>query len=1069
MNQGMEDQESRSGRSCPADGISISQLPLGKLDLLIPNADCSAAALGQDDPRVIQALDDYLAALEAGRRPDRRVFLARHAEIAEALAKCLDGLEFVQQAAPQLDQQLADQGSALSIITGDLTAKVPLGDFRIIQEIGRGGMGVVYEAEQLSLGRRVALKVLPFAAALDAKQLQRFKNEAQAAAHLHHTNIVPVFGVGCERGVHFYAIQFIEGQTLAQIIADLRMQRTDGKDGVADVSTREAGDLKSALTRAVGAGATKLSLSPPFAPSAFFRTVAHLGLQVAEALEHAHQVGVVHRDIKPANLLLDRWGKLWITDFGLARFHTDIGLTLSGDLLGTLRYMSPEQAVGKWIPGDHRTDIYSLGTTLYELLTLRPAFDGSNREELLAQISTQEPRRARQVSSEVPAELETIACKAMEKKPEERYGSARDLADDLRRYLEDKPILAKPPTLALRARKWSRRHKPVIITTMVAAALALLLVIGGLVGAIFWVTQEKNRTQDALREAKANFETAEANRRRAEANFQRALDALDRMLAPLKAHELAGSPKLEPVRRKILEDALQYLENFKQEYSSDPAVRPEMAQAYARLASINAALGHSDQAEIAYRQALDLFGRLHSENPVTADFRNDLASCSAQLGEILRRNPGRYGDSESFFRQALIFWKDLISDFPGKASYREGQSETLHNLAYLLWTTDRIPEAEQTYQAALTGYVDLARDDPSTVKYRNYQGWVGNSIGVLQETTGRPRDAEESFRRALDLFDPKEEGVKAERNRSLIHLGLLLAQNGQFGEAEKAYRQLMRNAEEDAVRNPGDLALRYRHLASVLAITGRSAEALENIHKAIDLQNQLLTQSPTNAGYRNNLAISHHSLANLLRDTGRITQAEDSYLGAQKHQEQLTALFPRNADYLIELARTQSDWGNWLRASGRNDEAVEAFRRAAKGFQLALQLSPHRHDLNYHLARFLATCPDPQFRDSSRAVELAQKATGHAPQAWYCWRALGQARYRSGDWQASMTALEKSMEFFSGGNASDWFFLAMANWQLGDQPKARQWFDQAVKWMEKYQPKNEELGRFRAEAEVMVR
>jgi hypothetical protein len=220
----------------------------------------SSATLGQDDPRVVQALDDYLAAMEAGHKPDRGVFLARHAEVAEALA-------------PQLDQQVADQGTALSAITGELAATTPLGDFRIIREIGRGGMGVVYEAEQLSLGRRVALKVLPFAAALDSRQLQRFKNEAQAAAHLHHTNIVPVFGVGCERGVHFYAMQYIEGQTLAQIVADLRLQKADGKDRVAtgchgdsllangslgraaDNSLPATGDPDPALTTAVGAGA----------------------------------------------------------------------------------------------------------------------------------------------------------------------------------------------------------------------------------------------------------------------------------------------------------------------------------------------------------------------------------------------------------------------------------------------------------------------------------------------------------------------------------------------------------------------------------------------------------------------------------------------------------------------------------------------------------------------------------------------------------------------------------------------------------------------------------------------
>jgi tetratricopeptide (TPR) repeat protein len=297
---------------------------------------------------------------------------------------------------------------------------------------------------------------------------------------------------------------------------------------------------------------------------------------------------------------------------------------------------------------------------------------------------------------------------------------------------------------------------------------------------------------------------------------------------------------------------------------------------------------------------------------------------------------------------------------------------------------------------------------------------------------------------------------------------LLLAQNGHFEEAEKVQRRFIRDAENAAVPNPGGLAILYRHLAGVLAATGRSGEAEEKLHKVVDLQTKLLAQSPTNAVHRNNLATSHHYLANLLRDTGSSVTAEESYLEALAHQEPLTALFPRNADYQLELARIQSDRGNWLTSTGRSSEAQEAFQKALQGFQLALQLSPQRHDLLYHLARFLANCPDPQFRDAGRAVDLAQKAAGQAPQAWYCWRALGQALYRTGDWKASVAALEVSMKFYAGGNASDWFFLAMAHWQLGDHPRARQWFDQAVKWMTQYQPMNEELDRFRAEAEAVI-
>ena len=326
-----------------------------------------------------------------------------------------------------------------SFATGYQTDLGRLGDFQLVCEIGRGGMGVVYEAEQISLGRRVALKVLPFAAALDARQLQRFKNEAQAAACLHHTNIVPVFGVGCERGVHYYAMQYIEGQTLAAIIKNLR----NGKDAACRASApNSAIDMAAAPAQATEA---------PAALPAHVRAAALLGMQAAFALEHAHQLGVVHRDIKPANLLVEAGSaiapqgngaeaggtRLWVTDFGLAHCRQgQVGLTVTGDLVGTLRYMSPEQALARPIGVDHRTDLYSLGATLYEFLTLEPAFDGHDRHELLRQIAIEEPRPLRKVNKAVPADLETIVLKAMAKNPGERYATAQEMASDLRAVLE---------------------------------------------------------------------------------------------------------------------------------------------------------------------------------------------------------------------------------------------------------------------------------------------------------------------------------------------------------------------------------------------------------------------------------------------------------------------------------------------------------------------------------------------------------------------------------------------------------------------------------------------------------
>jgi WD40 repeat protein/serine/threonine protein kinase len=410
------------------------------------------------------------------------------------LAVCLAGLEFVHQAASGLHASALRPLRAAAPADAEAIVGTPLGDFHLLRELGRGGMGVVYEAEQLSLGRRVALKVLPFAAALDAKQLQRFKNEAQAAAHLHHTNIVPIFGVGCERGVHYYAMQFIEGQTLAEVIRDLRQNVECRMTNDERMTNDQFPSMKEPVPGAdaqthIRHSTLDLLSSLGIRHSSFYRTVAQLGVQAAEALEHAHQLGIIHRDIKPANLLVDGGGRLWITDFGLAYCQSQPGLTMTGDVLGTLRYMSPEQALAKRVAVDARTDIYSLGVTLYELLTLEPAYNGRDREELLRQIAFEEPRLPSRLNKAVPVELETIVLKAMAKNPEERYSSAQELADELRRFLEDKPIRAKRPTLRQRTVKWARRHKTVVRAALVVLVLAVLgLAVGS--GLIWQANQE---------------------------------------------------------------------------------------------------------------------------------------------------------------------------------------------------------------------------------------------------------------------------------------------------------------------------------------------------------------------------------------------------------------------------------------------------------------------------------------------------------------------------------------------------------------------------------------------------
>jgi serine/threonine protein kinase len=547
-----------------------------------------------DDPRVVAALDEYVEALEAGHKPDRQTFLARHAAIADALAECLDGMEALH-AKVESGEWRVESGekksgpfSPLPPLHSPLSADLPLGDYRILREVGRGGMGVVYEAEQLSLGRRIALKVLPFALTLDPKQLQRFKNEARAAAQLHHQHIVPVYAVGSERGVHFYAMQYIEGQSLAEVIQDLKRQERSKKDATAPTphpdraastgpylpqGERASGDASAlpvpeTAEKPLGALATSFSANS----SGFYRTVARLGIQAAEALEHAHQYGVVHRDIKPGNLMVDGHGHLWITDFGLAQFQSDAGLTQTGDLLGTLRYMSPEQAGGQRCAVDHRTDIYSLGVTLYELLTLHPPFEGGDRHTLLHQILNEEPYPPRAFHKTIPVELETIVLKALAKAPSERYATARELADDLSRYLDYQPIRARRATAAQRVRKWARRHPSVV---WAAVVLCLLTVFGSLVGAELI----RLKTQAAYQREKQRAQEAEEE-------FKLAREAVDGMFK-LCEEELADKPFLDGLRRRLLQDYfLVYYQKLIDQRRDDAAVQAQLLEARERVQRI---------------------------------------------------------------------------------------------------------------------------------------------------------------------------------------------------------------------------------------------------------------------------------------------------------------------------------------------------------------------------------------------------------------------------------------------------------------------------------------------------
>ncbi|WP_020475373.1 serine/threonine-protein kinase [Zavarzinella formosa] len=496
-----------------------------------------------EDPRLIGIAREYLAELEAGRRPDRRAYEQRHLELQTAVAECLDGMELAHAAG--LAMRPASRPAAVEL----------LGDFRIVREIARGGMGIVYEAVQVSLGRRVALKILPFAAGLDAKARQRFQTESHAAAQLNHNHIVPVHAVGCENGTHFYAMQMIDGRSLDAVIREARGEKpvAIGEISTICLSGRRTGEQKKST------GSTRTDRGREA-----YRTAAHLMAQVADALEYAHQAGVVHRDIKPANLLLESKGHVWVADFGLAQVASDGAMTQTGDIFGTPRYMSPEQAAGKRLEVDHRSDVYSLGATLFELLTLQPMYPQEDRNALLRSILNEEPRRPRSVDKGVPVELETIVLKAVAKAPEDRYQSAGELAADLRRFLDERPILARPPSLFDQTKKWLRRHPGTV------AATGLFLVFGviGLTISIALIAREQQRTSGA-------YDRERQRAGEAQERFALARRSADEMIR-IANEELRDDQSSNEVRRRLLETALDYYRELINLRQNDPDAQADL-------------------------------------------------------------------------------------------------------------------------------------------------------------------------------------------------------------------------------------------------------------------------------------------------------------------------------------------------------------------------------------------------------------------------------------------------------------------------------------------------------------
>ena len=721
------------------------------------SSESSAGAARPEDTRVIAALETYLQAIREGRPSSRSEMLTRYADISSALKGCFSGLEFIQAAAAELPGSPGEPISAHD--EPSLPSHSQLGDYHILREVGRGGMGVVYEAQQLSLGRRVALKVLPFSAAVDPKQRQRFQIEAQTAAQLHHPHIVPVFGVGCDEGVHYYAMQFVDGQSLAAVIRALRS--SDGATPAwaePSVSVGPAENQAARLTPADPPGAGALPSvpvepaangplrganpadeptwdlsrpidAPPSAPTAtgmvhhdraFCRKVALLGVEAADALDHAHALGVLHRDIKPGNLLIDSAGAVWITDFGLARFSGNQSLTGTGDIVGTLRYMSPEQALARRGVVDQRTDIYALGATLYELLTLRPAFGGRDHQELLRQIAFDEPIPPSRLNPAVPRDLETIVLKAMAKDPSGRYATAQELSEDLKRFLNDDSIMGRRPGPVERTVRWARRRWELVATA--AAIVMLSLTIGT---AVTWRYAREIQRQAA--------ETSQARNK-------------------YRDYIIKHFPLLDRSAKELVNQARAMLSTG----AKDPAKEREAGQLYEQILRM-------------FQEASELPPTDRESRVVIARALSRLASTRSTLG--LERGTGGRPEPElmaaagSDFERSIALFEKLLIEQAGDPVIRRFLADAvgLGGMGCHMKFTNHCEEAERLYLRAIQLRRDLVRgrapgdvagarprvDDPGERENTLLLAYTVEMVASAMDEAGRTSEAK-SLRRQLE-------------------------------------------------------------------------------------------------------------------------------------------------------------------------------------------------------------------------------------------------------------------------------------------------------------------------------
>ena len=740
-----------------------------------------------------QIADSFVARYRKGERPSVEQYAAKHPELADEIRQVISTLVMMEEAKEECRDATQTLASVDTRI--DVTPPRQLGDYRILREVGRGGMGVVYEALQESLGRRVALKTLPAQAALNERYLKRFYREVQAAARLHHTNIVPVHGVGEDQGVHYFAMQFVEGHGLDRVILELKhLWEDDSVDTVDGKMKSEGSDFSAErIGRSLLSGSWAQDGSKPAEVSSgdvpicngtegsgrqadptksgglghYWQSVASVAQQAADALDYAHAHGTVHRDVKPSNLLLDIHGNVWVTDFGLAKVQDQDNVTRSGDLLGTLRYMAPESLNGQ---SDARSDVYSLGLTLYELVALSPARDASHSRDLIRQARDGEVPSLRKVRPGVPHDLRTIVHKATCPEPSRRYQTAGEMAADLRRFLDNEPIHARRVLAIERLWRWCRRNPAISLTTGIAGLAILVTVLV----AFLLVSREKNLAislaDEKAKLAAANAALAEQEREARDTAERSAKEA--QAVTDFLVLDMIGAARPEinagrelTVRAMLDRAAERVLGAFPEQPEKKAAIRDAIGRAYYSLGQYPKAREHLMAALKTRRQLLG------AEHLATLKTANSAAAVLNALGEHAE---GSALQNETFETLRRVFGPDHVVTLT-----------TLGNLAADLHRQGKYTQARKLYQEVLRRKLQLLGPESE-----NTLATMANFANMLREQ-GELAEAMQLYQRVLEverrLLGPEHPNTLITR----CSIATTLTSMDRYLEAETVYREVL--------------------------------------------------------------------------------------------------------------------------------------------------------------------------------------------------------------------------------------------------------------------------------------